>query len=79
VLSSLGSPLRKGEQVRFGKMILLKNPRNASTRLSMNGSSPKIFTVLPFVLRPSKDERWIFQQNRKIRCEKDLDMSNFTI
>jgi hypothetical protein len=31
--------------------ILLKNPKNASTRLSMNGKSPKILTTPPFVLR----------------------------
>jgi hypothetical protein len=43
--------------------ILLKNPKNASTRLSMNGKSPKILTTPPFVLRFSKDERRVFQQN----------------
>jgi len=47
------------------KMILLKNLRNASTRLSMNGKSPMISTATPFVLRLSKDERG-GQQNRKI-------------
>jgi hypothetical protein len=41
-------------------MILLKNPKNASTRLSMNGKSPKILTTPPFVLRFSKDERRVF-------------------
>ena len=45
-------------------VILLKNPKNPSTRLSMNGKSPKILTAPPFVLRFSKDERWVFQQNR---------------
>ena len=51
--------------------ILLKNPMNASTRLSMNGKSPIISTAPPFVpssssgraLRLSKDERRVFQQN----------------
>ena len=43
-------------------MILLKNPMNASTGLSMNGKSPIISTAPPFVLRFSKDERWVFQQ-----------------
>ena len=38
-------------------LILLKNPMNASTRLSMNGKSPMISTAPPFVLRFSKDER----------------------
>jgi hypothetical protein len=47
------------------KMILLKNPKNASTRLSMNGKSPMISAAPPFVLRLSKDERRIFQQNPK--------------
>ena len=45
-------------------VILLKNPMNASTRLSMNGKSPIISTAPPFVLRLSKDERRVFQQNR---------------
>jgi len=45
--------------------ILLKNPMNASTRLSMNGKSPMISTAPPFVLRLSKDERRVFQQNQK--------------
>jgi len=31
--------------------ILLKNPMNASTKLSMNGKSPMISTAPPFVLR----------------------------
>jgi len=48
------------------EMILLKNPTNASTRLSMNGKSPMISTAPPFVLRFSKDERWVFQQNQEI-------------
>jgi hypothetical protein len=47
-------------------MILLKNPMNASTRLSMNEKSPMISHASPFVLRLSKDERKVFQQNRKI-------------
>ena len=46
-------------------LILLKNPMNASTRLSMNGKSPMISTAPPFVLRLSKDERRVFQQNQK--------------
>jgi hypothetical protein len=45
-------------------MVLLKNPMNASTRLSMNGKSPKISTAPPFVLRLSKDERRVFQENQ---------------
>ena len=36
---------------------------NASTRLSINGKSPMISTDPPFVLRLSKDERMVFQQN----------------
>jgi hypothetical protein len=39
-----------------------KKPMNASTGLSMNGKSPIISTAPPFVLRFSKDERWVFQQ-----------------
>ena len=38
--------------------------RNASTGLSMNGKSPTISSVSPFVLRFSKDERRVFSQNR---------------
>ena len=45
-------------------VILLKNPMNASTRLSMNGKSPMISPAPPFVLRLSKDERRVFQQNQ---------------
>jgi len=37
---------------------------NASTRLSMNGKSPMISEAPPFVLRLSKDERRVFQQNQ---------------
>jgi hypothetical protein len=44
-------------------LILLKNSMNASTRLSMNGKPPMISTAPPFVLRLSKDERRVFQQN----------------
>jgi len=47
-------------------MILLKNPMNASTRLSTNGKSPMISHAPPFVLRLSKDERKVFQQNQQI-------------
>jgi hypothetical protein len=54
--------VRKPEQA-WG-LILLKNPKNASTRLSMNGNSTTISTAPPFVLRFSKDERKVFQQNR---------------
>jgi hypothetical protein len=36
---------------------------NASTKLSMNGKSPMISEAPPFVLRFSKDERKVFQQN----------------
>jgi hypothetical protein len=35
-------------------MIVLKNLRNASTRLSMNGKSSIVATAPPFVLRVSK-------------------------
>ncbi len=52
---------------RLCNQIPLKNPMNASTRLSMNGKPPMISPALPFVLRPrrlSKDERRVFQQNR---------------
>jgi hypothetical protein len=44
-------------------VILLKNPMNASTGLSMNGNSSTISSAPPFVLRLSKDERRVFQQN----------------
>ncbi len=58
-------------RVNDNNLILLKNPMNASTRLSMNGKSPMISEAPPFVpssgsgraLRPSKDERRSFQQN----------------
>ena len=33
--------------------------------LSMNGKSPTSLTAPPFVLRLSKDERRVFQQNQK--------------
>jgi hypothetical protein len=36
---------------------------NASMKLSMNGKSPMILEAPPFVLRLSKDERRVFQQN----------------
>jgi len=44
-------------------MILLKNLLECFDRLSMNGKTPSISTIAPFVLRLSKDERWVFQQN----------------
>jgi hypothetical protein len=53
-----------GEDMGSCILILLKNPRNASTGLSMNGKTPMISTTPPFVLRLSKDERRVFQQNR---------------
>jgi hypothetical protein len=53
-------------------LILLKNPKNASTRLSMNGKSPKILTTPPFVLRFSKDERKVFQQNHLFKPNPTL-------
>jgi hypothetical protein len=37
---------------------------NASTRLSMNGKSPMVSHAPPFVLKLSKDERRVFQQNQ---------------
>jgi hypothetical protein len=43
---------------------MLKKFMNASTRLSMNGKTPMISTAPPFVLRLSKDERRVFQQNQ---------------
>ena len=49
---------------RLQSVILLKNPKNASTVLSMNGKFPMISRAPPFVLRLSKDERRVFQQNR---------------
>ena len=49
----------------MNKATLLKNPMNASTKLSMNGKSPMILEAPPFVLRFSKDERRVFQQNLK--------------
>jgi hypothetical protein len=45
-------------------LILLKNPKNALTKLSMNGKSLIITTVPPFVLRLSKDERRFFNRIR---------------
>jgi len=58
-------------RVNDNNLILLKNPMNASTRLSMNGKSPMISEAPPFVpssgsgraLRLSKGERRSFQQN----------------
>jgi hypothetical protein len=35
----------------------------------MNGKTPIISTPLPFVLRLSKDERWVFQQNQSLNLE----------
>ena len=57
------------QTLRCEMMILLKNPKNASTRLSMNGKSRMVSTAPPFVLRFSKDERWVFQQNQIINME----------
>jgi len=59
--------------VNSNVMIMLKNPLNASTKLSMNGKPPMISTAPPFVLRLSKDERRVFQQNHVIMsgCEDD--------
>jgi hypothetical protein len=39
--------------------------KNASTRLSMDGKSPKISISPPFVLRPSKDERRVLLQQKQ--------------
>jgi hypothetical protein len=44
--------------------LLLKSPMNASTKLSMNGKNHMILTSLPFVLRLSKDERKVFNDER---------------
>jgi hypothetical protein len=49
------------------KVLPLKNPMNASTRLSTNGKFAMISTAPPFVLRLSKDERRVFQQNQKCK------------
>jgi len=46
---------------------------NASTKLSMNGKSPMISTAPPFVLRLSKDERRVFQQNQKSMSDTSSD------
>jgi hypothetical protein len=35
--------------------------------LSMNGKAPKISTTPPFVLRLSKEERRVFQQNLNVQ------------
>ena len=61
---ALSSAVEGRGQGRFS--ILLKNPKNASTKLSTNGKFLVISTVPPFVLRLSKDERRVFQQNLKI-------------
>jgi len=53
---------RRGQWI--SREILLKNPKNASTGLSMNANSTTISTAPPFVLRVSKDERKVFQQNQ---------------
>jgi hypothetical protein len=55
----------------LSSVILLKNPMNALTQLSMNGKYSTIATSSPLVpwinsglpLRLSKDERRVFQQN----------------
>jgi hypothetical protein len=49
-------------EIRRDVWILLKNLKNASTKLSMNGKSPMISTAPPFVLRLSKDERGFFSR-----------------
>ena len=43
--------------------ILLKNPKNASTRLSMNGKSPMISSPPRSCCGFSNDGRRVFQQN----------------
>jgi len=53
-------------RVRPWILIPLKNPMNAST--SMNGKSPMVSSAPPFVLRLSKDERRVYQQNRILLC-----------
>jgi hypothetical protein len=45
------------------ELILLKNPGNASTSSARTEKSPWNSITLPFVLRLSKDERTVFQQN----------------
>ncbi len=67
-LEDLVQPKYRGKLV-----ILLKNPPNASTRLSMNGKSPMISTAPPFVLRFSKDERRVFQQNQLVMPDPTQD------
>ena len=44
-------------------LILLKNPMNASTRLSMNGKSSVVSMQFPFVLSLVEGRTWVFQQN----------------
>ena len=65
--------------VRPDFLILLKNPMNASTRLSMNGKSPMISTAPPFVLRFSKDERKVFQQNLFRRRKSSQSPAGFPL
>ena len=70
------SPIDAIGQQRMSNMIPLKNPMNASTRLSMNGNSPMISTAPPFVLRLSKDERRVFQQNQISRLTPVMSSVN---
>ena len=58
-----------GPCLKVQRSILLKNPMNASTTLSMNGKFPMISNAPPFVLRFSKDERKVFQQNQYSKLE----------
>ena len=52
-------------EVRSQRSILMKNPEECFDGLSMNGKTPMISTAPPFVLRLSKDERRVFQQNQR--------------
>jgi hypothetical protein len=45
-----------------------EKPKECFDTLSMNGKFPSISTAPPFVLRFSKDEREVFQQNQKEAC-----------
>src|SRR5262245_20005086 len=60
--------------IPYSMILLLQNPKNASTRLSMNGKTHMHSTFFPFVasidsgqaLRFSKDEWKVFLQNRSL-------------
>ena len=49
-----------------------ENPAERFDKLSMNGKSQMIMTAPPFVLRLSKDERRVFQQNPMLKADPRL-------